>query len=48
MISDIECLVDERYTVSESPLWDASRGWLFWIHNTRHNVHAIDIASRER
>ena len=48
MLSEIECLVDERYTVSESPLWEPGRGWLFWTHNTSYDVHAMDIASRAR
>jgi sugar lactone lactonase YvrE len=48
MLSDIECLVAERFGISESPVWDGARDRLYWTDNTSGHVHAIDLASRER
>jgi len=48
MLSDIECLVAERFGVSESPVWDGARDRLYWSDNTSGNVHAIDLVSRRR
>jgi sugar lactone lactonase YvrE len=48
MLSEIECLVAERFGVGESPVWDGARNRLYWTDNTSGNVHAIDLATRER
>jgi sugar lactone lactonase YvrE len=44
----VECLVEARFGVGESPVWDAINNRLLWSDNTTDEVHAIDLASRKR
>ena len=45
---NIECLVEARFGVGESPVWDAANNRLLWSDNTTDEIHAVEIASRER
>lgn len=47
-IQEIKCLVEARFGVGESPVWDAANNRLLWSDNTTDEVHAIDLASRAR
>jgi len=47
-MQDIECLVEARFGVGESPLWDQARKRLLWSDNTTDEVHAVDLDSRQR
>lgn len=44
----IECLVQARFGVGESPVWDGANNRLLWSDNTTDEVHAVGLASRER
>jgi sugar lactone lactonase YvrE len=45
---DIQCLVDDRFGVGESPVWDGANNRLLWSDNTTDQIHAIEIASGAR
>ena len=45
---NIECLVDARFGVGESPVWDGENNRLLWSDNTTDAVHAIDLDTRAR
>lgn len=45
---DIECLVEARFGVGESPVWDGANNRLLWSDNTTDEIHAIDLGSRKR
>ena len=47
-MQDIECLVEARFGVGESPVWDGANNRLLWSDNTTDEIHAIDLASRKR
>lgn len=44
----IECLVEARFGVGESPVWDGPNNRLLWSDNTTGDIHAIDLATRDR
>jgi sugar lactone lactonase YvrE len=44
----LECLVEARFGVGESPLWDGENNRLFWTDNTTDEVHCIDLKTRAR
>ncbi len=41
----MECLVDARCQVGESPVWDARQNRLFWVDVLARTVFALDVAS---
>src|SRR4051812_44597108 len=41
----MECLVDARCQVGESPVWDAQQGRLFWVDVLARTVFALDTGS---
>src|SRR5215208_279825 len=41
----MECLVDARCQVGESPVWDAQHAWLFWADVLARTVFALDTRS---
>lgn len=45
---NIECLVEARFGVGESPVWDGANNRLLWSDNTTDEIHAIDLSSRTR
>lgn len=44
----IECLVDERMGIGESPVWDAAARRLYWCDIPGKAIHALDIATGAR
>ena len=47
-MQNIECLVEARFGVGESPVWDGANNRLLWSDNTTDEIHAIDLISRTR
>jgi len=47
-MQNIECLVEARFGVGESPVWDGANNRLLWSDNTTDEIHAIDLSSRTR
>jgi sugar lactone lactonase YvrE len=47
-MQDVECLVEARFGVGESPVWDGANNRLLWSDNTTDEIHAIDLTSRKR
>ena len=47
-MANFECLVESRFGVGESPLWDAANHRLLWSDNTTDEVHALDLSTRGR
>jgi len=45
---DVECAVDARNTVGESPVWSAREGALYWVDITEARVHRWEPASGAR
>src|SRR3954468_25086185 len=41
----MECLVDTRCQVGESPVWDARQDRLFWVDVLAQAVFALDVGS---
>jgi hypothetical protein len=41
----MECVVDARCQVGESPVWDAHQGRLFWVDVLARTVFALDMGS---
>jgi sugar lactone lactonase YvrE len=44
----IECLVEARFGVGESPVWDGANNRLLWSDNTTDEIHAVDLADHTR
>ena len=47
-MQDIECLVEGRFGVGESPVWDRPNNRLLWSDNTTDAIHAVDLADHTR
>lgn len=47
-MQNVECLVEARFGVGESPVWDGANNRLLWSDNTTDEIHAIDLTSRAR
>jgi sugar lactone lactonase YvrE len=45
---DLKCLVEGRFGVGESPVWDAANNRLLWSDNTTDEVHAVSLADGRR
>jgi sugar lactone lactonase YvrE len=45
---NLQCLVEARCGVGESPLWDGENNRLFWTDNTTDEVHCLELATRAR
>ncbi|MBP2231463.1 sugar lactone lactonase YvrE [Azospirillum agricola] len=45
MLGPIQCLVDARARVGESPVWDAGGNRLFWVDIAGCSLSAVDLAS---
>lgn len=45
---DLECLVEARFGVGESPVYDGENHRLFWTDNTTDTVHGMDLRTRAR
>jgi sugar lactone lactonase YvrE len=48
MDNAISTVVDERFDLSENPVWDGTRNRLLWCDINAGAIHALDLASRER
>lgn len=44
----MDFLIEERFGVGESPVWDAESGTLFWCDIPAGVIHALHLASRAR
>jgi sugar lactone lactonase YvrE len=45
---NLECLVEGRFGVGESPVWDGANNRLLWSDNTTDEVHAVGLADGRR
>ena len=43
--TQVECLVDARCALGESPVWDAEAGRLYWCDILGKAVHGYDLAT---
>lgn len=48
MQTDMEFIVDERFGVGESPVWNAATGTLYWCDIPAGVIHALHLESRAR
>lgn len=44
----IDCLVEDRMQLGESPVWDGDNGRLYWCDIPDKAIHALDIATGAR
>jgi len=47
-MSTVEILIDERFELGESPVWDESNNRLLWADIPACTIHGIDVATRKR
>ena len=47
-MADVVCVADCHCLLGEGPLWDAQRGWLWWVDIKGRRVERLDPASGER
>lgn len=47
-MQNIECLVEARFGVGESPVWDGANDRLLWSDNTTDAIHAVDLTDHTR
>lgn len=48
MSQQIECLVEERMQIGESPVWDAAQQRLYWCDIPGRTIQALDLRSGAR